>query len=66
VQQRAVRAGDFKYVEDGGLRFLFNVRTDPGEREDLTGRDPARVRALRARIAAWEADVDGEARRRQP
>ena len=61
VQQRAVRAGDFKYVEDGGLRFLFNVRTDPGEREDLTSRDPARVRALRARVAAWEADVDAEA-----
>jgi len=65
VQQRAIRAGDFKYVEDGGLRFLFNVRTDPGERDDLTGRDPARVRALRERIAAWEADVDGEARRTQ-
>lgn len=65
VQQRAVRAGDFKYVEDGGQRFLFNVRTDPGERADLTSRDPARVRALRERIAAWEADVDGEARRGQ-
>jgi arylsulfatase A-like enzyme len=63
VQQRAVRAGDFKYVEDGGLRFLFNVRTDPGEREDLTGRYPERVRALRERVEAWEADVNGEAAR---
>lgn len=66
VQQRAVRAGDFKYVEDGGLRFLFNVRTDPAEREDLTGREPSRVRTLRERLAVWEAEVDGEARRRQP
>jgi len=66
VQQRAVRSGDYKYVEDGGLRFLFNVRTDPGERDDLTSREPSRVRSLRERLAVWETDVDGDARRRQP
>jgi arylsulfatase A-like enzyme len=60
VRQRAVRSGDWKYVEDGGQRFLFNVRDDPGERHDLAGREPARVAALRARVAAWEKDVDAE------
>ncbi len=59
VSQRAVRSGDWKYVEDGGHRYLFDVRTDPGERHDLAGRDPARVAALRAEVAAWEKDVDG-------
>ncbi len=61
ARQRAVRQGDYKYVEDAGLRFLFNVRTDPGERDDLAGRDPARVKAMRALVTAWEKDVDGGA-----
>lgn len=59
ASQRAMRQGDWKYVEDGGLRFLFNVRTDPGERHDLAGREPARVSAMRAEVAAWEKDVSG-------
>ena len=58
LKQRAVRQGDYKFVEDGGLRFLFDVRTDPGERHDLAERDPARVPAMRALVAAWEQDVD--------
>jgi arylsulfatase A-like enzyme len=62
VKQRAVRQGDFKFVEDGGLRLLFNVRTDPGERGDLAARDPARVKAMRALVTAWEKDVDDEAK----
>jgi arylsulfatase A-like enzyme len=66
LKQRAVRQGDYKFVEDAGLRFLFNVRTDSGERNDLAGRDPARVRAMRALVDAWEKDVDGEARGRRP
>jgi arylsulfatase A-like enzyme len=61
LKQRAVRQGDYKFVEDAGLRFLFDVRTDPGERRDLAGRDPARVKAMRALVDAWEKDVDGEA-----
>jgi arylsulfatase A-like enzyme len=62
LKQRAVRQGDYKFVEDAGLRFLYNLRHDPGERHDLAGREPARVRALRALVADWERDVDGEAR----
>ena len=60
LKQRAVRQGDYKFVEDAGLRFLFNVRTDPGERHDLAGRDPTRVRAMRTLVDAWEKDVDGD------
>jgi arylsulfatase A-like enzyme len=62
LTQRAVRQGDYKYVEDAGLRFLFNVRDDPGERRDLAGRETVRVRALRALADAWEKDVDLEAK----
>jgi arylsulfatase A-like enzyme len=66
LKQRAVRQGDYKFVEDGGLRFLFDVRRDPGERHDLVGRDPGRVKALRALVAAWEKDVDTEAAALKP
>ena len=61
TRQRAMRSGDYKYVEDGGLRFLFNVRTDLAERHDLAKAEPARVAAMRARVAEWEKDVDDEA-----
>jgi arylsulfatase A-like enzyme len=61
ARQRAVRRGDYKFIEDGGLRFLYNVRTDPGERHDLAARDPSRVQAMRALVSEWEKDVDTEA-----
>ena len=62
TRQRAMRSGDYKYVEDGGLRFLFNVRTDLAERNDLAKVEPARVAAMRARVAEWEREVDAEAK----
>ena len=61
ARQRAVRQGDYKFIEDGGLMFLYNVRTDPEERRDLAGRDPSRVRAMQMLVTAWEKDVDEEA-----
>ena len=61
LKQRAVRQGDYKFIEDAGLRMLFNVRSDPGERHDLAGQDPARVKAMRALVTAWEKNVDEEA-----
>ena len=61
ARQRAVRQGDYKFIEDGGLRMLFNVRADPGERHDLAAREPARVKTMRELVIAWEKDVDAEA-----
>jgi len=61
ARQRAVRQGDYKFIEDGGLRMLFNVRADPGERHDLASREPARVKAMRELVIGWEKDVDAEA-----
>jgi arylsulfatase A-like enzyme len=61
--QRAVRSGDWKLLYDGGRAMLFNVRTDLGERQDLM-RDRSEIaRRLAPLVAAWQLDVDGEAKR---
>lgn len=60
----AVRRGDYKMVIDANHLFLFNVRTDPGERNDLARERTDVARALRLALNAWEKDVDAEAARR--
>ncbi len=60
--QRAVRSGDWKLVVDGGSSLLFNVRTDVGERIDMTNQRLDIAQRLRPMITAWEAEVDTEAR----
>jgi arylsulfatase A-like enzyme len=56
---RVVRAGDWKLqVSERPQRvWLFNLAVDPYEREDLSARDPARVRQLRALIDAHNAEM---------
>jgi arylsulfatase A-like enzyme len=62
--QKAVRRGNWKLlVEAAGLgeaAYLFDLRTDAGERNDLARDRVDMIRTLRPLIAAWEADVDAE------
>ena len=58
--QRAVRQGDWKVLVEAGKVFLFNVREDPGERNDLASERTDIVRKLFPLIAAWEKDVDAD------
>jgi arylsulfatase A-like enzyme/L-ascorbate metabolism protein UlaG (beta-lactamase superfamily) len=64
VTQRAVRRGNWKYVDDRGQYLLFDVRNDPGERHDVAQEHREVVRELRALVANWEADVNAEAKQR--
>jgi arylsulfatase A-like enzyme len=64
--QTAVRSGDWKLLMDGGRAFLFNLRDDIGERENLIGRRSDIARQLEPLLAAWQADVDAEAQRPRP
>jgi arylsulfatase A-like enzyme len=52
-----VRRGDYKLiaVPEEGRFELYNVREDPGERRDLSGREPVRTRQLRAALAEWHS-----------
>ncbi len=60
-QQRAVRRGDWKLVVDGLHVFLYDIRRDIGERNDLARHRQDVAQRLRPLLAAWEAEVDAEA-----
>jgi arylsulfatase A-like enzyme len=61
--QQAVRSGDWKLLLDGGRAMLFNLRADVGERNNLIGQRSDIARRLRPLLAAWQEDVDAEAKR---
>ncbi|MBI5384157.1 MAG: sulfatase-like hydrolase/transferase [Verrucomicrobia bacterium] len=58
---RAVRDGALKFVSDtkgpGADEFLFDLDADPGEKQNLFPTRAAAVQRLKARLAAWEAEV---------
>jgi arylsulfatase A-like enzyme len=62
LNQQAVRSGEWKLLMDGGRAMLFNLRTDVGERNNLVGQRSDIARRLRPLLAAWQADVDAEAK----
>ena len=55
--QRALRRGDWKYLQVDGHEYLFNLRQDARERANLGQRHPERLEALRADWLAWNATM---------
>ena len=64
MNQKAVRSGDWKLLIDGAVTrvFLFDVKADPGERQDWFARRPDLVQRLQHQLAEWEREVDAEAK----
>ncbi len=59
IAQRAVRMGDWKYLEaDSEERFLFNLRTDKAESTNLVNKEATRAAEMKSALDRWEADVD--------
>ncbi len=56
-KQAAVRRGPWKLLVQGDKERLFNLDDDLGEQNDLAGRYPERVVALRAELTTWQRDV---------
>jgi len=52
--QKALRAGDWKYLSVEGEEFLFNLARDERERANLGRLQPGRLAALRAKYRKWE------------
>ncbi|MDF3822810.1 sulfatase-like hydrolase/transferase [Leptospira sp. 96542] len=55
--QRALRRGDWKYLQVDGHEYLFDIRADARERANLAQRQPKRLQAMRQDWLAWEATV---------
>ena len=55
--QRALRAGAWKYLAIDGSEFLFDLDHDGRERANLARRHPERFAALRDRYVAWSATM---------
>ena len=58
--EKAVRSGDIKLVMQSGRAYIYDVKEDIGERNDLTNMRQADAQRLRAQLDAWETDVDAE------
>ena len=61
AKQTAVRRGDWKLIVDGPHTYVFNLRTDLGERNDLARWRQDVAQELYPLLTNWEASVDAEA-----
>jgi arylsulfatase A-like enzyme len=54
-----VRAGDWKLIEfcEEGKLELYDLREDPGERNDLSAKRPEKRDELLGLLRAWQAEV---------
>jgi arylsulfatase A-like enzyme len=65
-EQRAVRDGDWKYLQIAGNEFLFDVVKDPRERANLKDRHKDAFDRLKSDWAAWNATMLAERARPAP
>jgi arylsulfatase A-like enzyme len=56
-EQRAVRAGDWKYLKLNGNEFLFDLSADQRERANLAHRYPDKLADLKQQWEAWNAQM---------
>lgn len=64
----AIRHGDYKLVEqyETGKIELYNLATDLSETQDLSAKEPQRVKTMLAQLNAWRADVKANMPRLNP
>ncbi|MEW6306656.1 MAG: sulfatase [Verrucomicrobiota bacterium] len=60
-KQKAVRHGDWKYIQDGVvIEMLINLKDDISERRDEQWRHPEILADLKQRLKAWEDELAKE------
>ncbi len=59
-EQRAIRDGRYKYLEDGNTQFLFDIDDDSGERNNIFAQYPGEVNRLRALLGDWEDSLPND------
>ena len=55
--QRAMRLGDWKYLQVDGHEYLFDLSADERERANLGQLQPDRLAAMRASWLDWNASM---------
>jgi arylsulfatase A-like enzyme len=57
--QRAVRLGDWKYLQVDGHEYLFNISHDERERANLAAQEPERLIGMRSEWERWATGLPG-------
>jgi N-acetylgalactosamine-6-sulfatase len=57
IVRRAVRDGNWKYVDDNGAKELHDLSTDIAETKDLSTSRADVVQTMEVRLRTWERDV---------
>lgn len=66
ARRKAVRDGNWKYINDSGEEYLFNISSDPQEKTNLFARDATRAEALREQLQRWEITIQADRLRNFP
>lgn len=56
-KEKAVRSGDWKYLQDEKGEYLFNIGTDQGEKTNLKDTHRETFHQLKKKLAEWEKTV---------
>ncbi|MDZ4853020.1 MAG: sulfatase-like hydrolase/transferase [Pirellulaceae bacterium] len=59
-QQKALRHGSWKYMQDGNVEMLFDLTSDISERRDVSFQNPTVFTDLKNRLTEWEAEMAKE------
>jgi arylsulfatase A-like enzyme len=64
----AVRMGNWKLIQrlETGRLHLYNLRDDPGERNDLAAAEPERAAQMKTRLHAWFRETGARFLRQKP
>jgi len=57
TRQKAIREGDWKYLQDEKGEYLFNLVADKGEANNIKEKEPTIFDSLKKKLAGWEATV---------
>lgn len=56
-KQKAIRMGEWKYLQDEKGEYLFHLDDDPGEKNDLKTKQQTIFNQLKTKYATWEKTV---------
>lgn len=57
-KDHAIRLGNWKWVETGGAKGLYDLSKDRSEKTDVSAANPAIVTKLKDRFAEWKKEMD--------